>query len=362
MENSNLLNFYKFTAFSSFAAALLSIFIPVYLLNNGLLLNTIIIFLLINYLSIFFIVNISSFLFKKINIKYLIITSSVLMVLYYFLIYNFKTLNINIYLIGVLSGISFGLFWLCYHIFFSLFGDNKSRGTQSSFTFILRSVTSFIAPFIAVLILYLFDFVYLFSFSILILILNFYNLYKFEKVELNFNSKFKDIYKQNFKDYIGFFGHGILIGSGILWSIHIFVNILNDYILLGLVTFVSLLIATITRIFIGKLSDKNSSKTLKYGAFSNLVVWLFKPFIATSFGVFIIDFFDGITDSVKNIPFNSKAYNNAKNTNIFNFNIFRESLIAVGVISIYSIYLISGSFQITFIVSAFSSLLYLSKV
>ncbi|NQZ85911.1 MAG: hypothetical protein HRU03_09405 [Nanoarchaeales archaeon] len=69
MENSNLLNFYKFTAFSSFAMALLSIFIPVYLLNNGLLLNTIIIFLLINYLSIFFIVNISSFLFKKINIK-----------------------------------------------------------------------------------------------------------------------------------------------------------------------------------------------------------------------------------------------------------------------------------------------------
>ena len=356
-----MFNFYKFITFSNFATSLLGIFIPVYLLENNILLIQIIIFSIILGISKFLTQNLFYYLLKFTNIKQIVNFSYILTISYYILIYNFQTLNINIYFISFLYGIGFSLFWLSYHILFSEYGTNSKRGEQTSLTFILRSASSFIAPFVATLILIYSNYFYLFLFVIIVLLLNTYNLNQLQSVTLNSNPSFLLIYKKELREYIAFFGHGILIGSGILWSIYIYVEILNNFVLLGLVTFVSLLVATLTRVIIGKVTDKYPRKTLVVGAISNNVVWVIKPFLTTSFGIFIIDFFDGITDSLKNIPFNSKSYNDAKNGNALFVNIFRESLISLGYMVPFLIYFLTLNFKVTFLIAAFSSLLYLFK-
>jgi hypothetical protein len=147
------------------------------------------------------------------------------------------------------------------------------------------------------------------------------------------------------------------IGAGLIWSIFIYIAILHNYAILGIVTGFAALASTLLRFLFGKMTDKNPHSMLTFGSIFHALMWLCKPLVLTTSQVFGVDFFEGIASSAKDIPFNSLAYNQAKRTSPVAYNLFRESIIAVGVIFIVLLALFS--MKLAFTVGGLGSLFYL---
>lgn len=110
---------------------------------------------------------------------------------------------------------------------------------------------------------------------------------------------------------------------------------------------------------IGRFSDIKRELVLKVGALFNAIIWGIKTIITTSFQVFIIDSFYGMTKTMISIPFDASSYDKANKSNVVEFIMFREIVIQIGRVTLFILMLLVSNLMIGFLFSGSASLFYL---
>ncbi|MFC1753847.1 MFS transporter [Thermoproteota archaeon] len=328
-NNRELNELYISMAIRIFALSLINIFVPIYLLQIGYSLKSVLIFYAVFNFAHAFSVLPASKLAAKFGFKHAILFSVPLLIIVYLALYSIETFNWPLYLIAIIFGINNSLFWMGYHVDFCKFSDGKHRGRQVSMAHTVIRVFQVVGPLIGGLMLTLISFQSVFATVCVLLLASTIPLFYSKDIHEPMRCTARDVFRnQKLRDWLGFAGYGFESAIGLtIWPIFIFFYILNNYTLLGLVSSISLFFSLIVIIMIGKFSDVNRRLVLKIGAVGTAIIWGIKAFVTTTFQVVIVDSFYGVTKTALGIPFTALSYDKAHKNNMVRFIMFRETLI-----------------------------------
>ena len=361
LRNRELDELYASVAIKNIATSMINVFIPIYLLKLNYDLSSVMIFYLFlnlfHALFVFPAAKISS----RFGFKHSLSYSIPFLIIFYILLYTIETYQWPLLLIAFLFGINNALFWVGYHTDFSRFSKKKCRGEEVGLIKILVSIASVLGPLIGGFILVFTSFHFLFILVSILLLISMIPLFLSKDIHNPINFSIKQVFiDQKPKDYITFLSHGIETGVGnVIWPIFIFFFILKSYTSLGFVTTLSFLFSLIFLFIIGKFSDIRRKIVLSIGGMLNFIVWGIKLFVKTTFHIFVIDSFYGITRSIKEIPFDAISYDKANKSNIVEFITFREIIIQIGRAILFLSMLFISDLTISFFFAGGASLLYM---
>lgn len=361
LKNRELNELYISVAIKSFALSMVSIFIPIYLLELDYSLVTVFIFFaVLNASHALFIVPAAK-ISSKYGFKHAIFFSIPILIIFYLGLYTLEQFHWPLYLLAIIFGINSALYWIGYHIDFSIFSDKKDRGKEVGVAKIATSVFYVLGPIIGGFILTYIGFQVLFVAVSVLLLASVIPLFFSKDIHDSIQFSTKEIFKgQKIRNTIVFAGHGIERGiSLVIWPIFIFYSILNDFTTLGLVSSISLLFSLFFVFIIAKFSDIRRKLVLKIGSILNAIIWGVRFFVKTTLQVFIVDSFYGISQTLISIPFDALSYDKANESNIVKFIIFREITIQGGRIILFIIMAIIATLTISFFFGGGASLLYL---
>lgn len=352
---------YASLAIRSFAISLISVFIPIYLLQNGYSLAWTVLFYAIFCFVHSVLVIPAAKLCGRIGIKHCMLVSVPLLISFYILL-NFLSGQIWLLIItAFIMGIHQAVYWTAYHLDLSKITSKKKRGSQISKTIVVKSIFRSLGPIIGGIILTTIGFPFIFILVVILLFVSIIPLFLSEEIHTPKNFSFRGMLKgQTVKDAIAYVAYGWESGgAAILWPIFIFFSILQSYTALGFVTSLGLAISIIFTLIIGKYADLHKRLILKIGAFFNSLVWLVRLFVNTPLQVYFIDSVYGISQKTTIIPFDTLTYDKANKGSIVRHIIFREIFINGGRSIFFVIIAVIGNLTASFWIAAGVSLLYL---
>ena len=361
LKNRELNELYISVAIKSFALSMISIFIPIFLLKLNYSLTSVLIFYaILNATHALFIIPATK-ISSKYGFKHSILYSIPILIIFYLALFTLEQFNWPIYLLAVIFGISNSLFWMGYHVDFSKFSDKENRGKEVGMTKIVSLIFHVLGPVIGGLILTFIGFEALFATVSVLLIASAIPLFFSKDIHESIPFSIKGIFKgQKIKDTLAFAGHGIESGiSSVIWPIFIFFTILNNFTTLGLVSSLSILLSLVFVFIVAKFSDIHRKLVLKIGALLNTIIWGVKFFVKTTFQVFIVDSFYGISQTLISIPFDALSYDKANKSNIVKFIMFREMTVQAGRVTLFLIMTVIATLTVSFFFGGGASLLYL---
>lgn len=280
----------------------------------------------------------------------------------------------NLYLIiiaGLLAGLKVTTYWIPYHGFFvKKMGDVSGHfGKKTGIRFSLVRIVTGLAPFVGGLIITVFGFNVLFIASIMLLvvasipILNSVNEgshIKHDPLKITRDYLLKKKYA---KVTLAFFGDGAeALVYAIFWPILLFV-VLDNFVKLGSLNSVSLLISSISMYFVGRLVDKYGSKLVHgVGIFINSAFYIPRIFISNALFFYGLDVADRFNSAFYSVPNMTLAYEKAaKAENASDFIIYRELAIHVSIVLFSCILMvilpIVGVWRWVFAIAAIGSIL-----
>lgn len=260
--------------FRMFALSMISLFVPIYLLQIGFSLFEIIIFesLVLTFSLGFHFLTIS--IIKKLGIKTSMIISYFLTMFFYLILYSSEEIipligkYSYLVIIGIFMLTYTALFWMSYHFYFVRSTKKKEGGKKLGVILAVPLVLSIISPLIGGFLITQFSFKFAFMLSFILLgiggvVLFFTGEMKSKFSKVNFK---KIIDKKNPKKNALFFIEGISgIGTAFIWPILLFLNSVQ-LISIGILLVFSNALYALVSYRIGKLSDENDpNRYMKIG-------------------------------------------------------------------------------------------------
>ena len=340
-KNRELNEMYVSISIRSFALALIGVFIPIYFYTKGYSLTAIFLFYIIQSLSHITFSIPAAKISSRYGIKHSMLFSVPFLILFFFLLYSLDTFNWPLPVLSIFAGLSTALFWIPYHIDFAKFTDRKNRGKQIGFSGIVASLFSIAGPILGAVLLTLVGFKMLFITVSALLFVSIIPLFFSKEVHQPVGFSLRGFFEgQRARDVVSFLGHGIESKmSAIVWPLFVFIFIFGEkYTSLGIVSSLTIGIAFISTIFIGKFSDMRRTAVLKVGSIMNSGVWIARSFIVTPLQVFVTDAFYGMSNTTMHIPFDAKNYDKVdKKNGVAKVILEREIYHHVGVVILFSL-------------------------
>lgn len=325
---------YISVAILSFAAGMILIFEPIYMLKvfNGSVSATLVYFALIA--GTFGLLSpIGVKILAKIGVKHSMLFSMPFLFLYYVILFFLQesTTSILIFLAIFFKVVHFTLYWPAFHIDFARFSNKTRRGTELGARVVIVSLTSVLGPLIGGFILSRFGGVMLFEFfnlgwsmlfgTVLILLLIsavplFFSAEVHEIYHDSYKRAFKDIFTRKFwRSSLAFAASGAEGAiAKILWPIFLFLLAIN-FSSLGVITSGALIIGVIFTAYMGRISNRLPRKRLlKFGSILTALSWIFKIFVRDPFSAFLAHSFYRLSIISAFLPFASVWYDKASET------------------------------------------------
>lgn len=334
LKNRELDEIYISIFFRTFAFALVTIFIPLYLLNElGYSFQEVLIFYFIFYGLMGIFAPFAGRVASSFGLKHTMLASIPLMILHYFLLFSLKYGKIHYTIPALIGCLAITLFWVSFHSDFANFSSNKKGGQQTSVWIAINSGAATIAPIIgAVMITRTGNFNFLFLLVITIGMLSmiplFFSKDTHPKTAFEYNKIF---HKRRFKESISLAGAGFRGMSTVFWPILIFL-ILGTYLDLGKIASLSGLFVSMFAIFSGQLTIKMRYKNIiAIGTIFNSVTWFIRSFFRTFFSLFAVTFAGLLSFTFADVAFHARAYTRArKSHHVLNYIVYREICYSLG--------------------------------
>jgi len=366
-RNKELNEIYASISLKTFGLSMISIFVPIYLVNLNYTFSQVFIYYAILRLVHAAFAIPAAKIAAKFGIKHSILFSVPFLITYYLLLFSIPQTNIPIYFIACLFGIHNALFWVGYHVDFAKFSNFKERGSQIGFSFMTTMFFTILGPLIGGIVLSIFGFPTLFIIVSLLLLLStvplFYSQEIYEPFKLQLSTLFSNT---KLRESLSFLGAGIEITVvTVIWPLFLFFHIVNDFTKIGLISSLSILTA-IGFVFVsGKFTDYRRRIALKVGATLNSIIWIFRIFINTTTQAYIIDSLYGMTRTLTHIPFDALFYDKVnkqlqtKKDTLIQSVISREITIQIGGALVLLIMCFFSSLTASFGIASAASLLFL---
>lgn len=316
-----------FITLSSFAKAMIEVFIPIIMYESGYGVKTILLFFLIKFGFIQLFLPFAAILGKKINFKNLIILSNFL-----FIVMNiyFNFIEFNFYELVIFSLIyaSYLIFyWIGRHIYgMSIIEEKKTTEYVSSYT-IFALIGTLPATYTGAVIMEKYG---LTTLSIILLIISTLGVMPlsfvketatFEKVD------FKKIIKDfPLKSYFFIFLEQIKHLSIGLFPLYIFLTISKKYEYIGISNAVISIASIIYIYFLAKKMDKNKKDYISLMCILLAITWLFKLNIYSTSLILLIMFIEGIFTFGLETVILRNIYSFGKSYKVLSYNLFIETI------------------------------------
>ena len=332
-KNRELNELYLTISIKSLALSMIGIFVPIFLWQLGYSIFTILLFFAVLAGTHSLGALPAAKLASRYGFKHSILFSRVILIIGLLFLITLEQYQWSLFIPAILFGSSASLFWVSYHVDFSLFSDSKKRVQEVSIAKIVSSLVTVIGPLIGGLILFFFNYTVLFVIVSSILVIGVIPLFFSKDVHKPIEFSFRGLFKgQKIRDSLSFLGFGFEnAASNVIWPLFLFTTILaGQFTSLGLITSAGLFFAFISTYLVGKFSDTRRQLVLKVGSISNAIVWGLRALVRTPLQVFGIDSIGGITRTMMNIPFEAKSYDNANKGDVVKYIVYRETIINFG--------------------------------
>ncbi|MBD3319231.1 MFS transporter [Candidatus Woesearchaeota archaeon] len=304
---------YVSKAIRSFALSMIGIFVPIYLLQLNYSLSAVIGFYAIIAATHAIMTVPAARIAAKWGFKHTIILSTPFFVIFYLMLYSLDTMRWPLWSIAVIWGIKNALFWLGYHVHFTLVAHSKQEGREIGFARIVGLGMSVLGPVIGGLILTFFGFKSLVMIAMIILAISGIPYLLTKDPHESVNYSISRIFKMDPRNALGFIGKGMESGiGGVIWPIFVFFAIVQTYTNMGIITSLSLVFGVLFTFVIGRFSDIYRRIVLRIGGFVNAIIWGVRIVITTTFHVAIVDSLYGASQTLIYIPFTALSYDKSR--------------------------------------------------
>lgn len=360
LHNREMNELYLSVAIRSFALSMVSVFVPIYLLQMGYTLAEVFLFFIAFSLAHIIFALPAAHIASKFGFKHSILFSIPLLMLFIFGLHTLEQFNWSLYALALIVGLAGDLYWISYHIDFSLFSDKDHRGKEVGMARIATLLFHALGPIMGGYLLVTTGFSALFTIVSVLLFVSAVPLFFTSDVHQPWKLSWRNIFRgQKLKNIVVFLGHGFESGAAlIIWPIFIFFVIVNDFSTLGFVTSLSLVFSLLFTFAVGRMSDAKERLVLKLGAFLNMIVWFGRFAVRTTSHVIGVDALYGVSQALVRIPFDAITYDKANKIDIVKFITLREIVIHAGRVILFAVMFILVTTKHSFILAGLASLLY----
>ncbi|MAG52897.1 MAG: hypothetical protein CMH62_02950 [Nanoarchaeota archaeon] len=359
LNKKELTELYVSAVLRVLAFSMIGIFVPLFLFKElGYSLNFVIYYYLIYSFAFLIFTPIGAKLTNKIGVKHVMLAGMPLYVVYFILLYLLRFNPSLFILVPLIYGAAEGIFWIAFHIDFSLFSEKKKRGKQLGRFYSFALLAGLVGPMIGGVLLTFSGFTVLFIIVSLLILSSAVPLLFTKDIKRNYKISWNFLTAGSFKDLVSYASLGAkIMVSIVFWPIFIFA-ILQLYVAMGsLFTFlgvIGLIVVNVT----GRLSDVFDKRQLiRWFAWPNAFLWILFIFVRTKLELIIVSVFSSISGTGMSVPFNALAYNKSKGK--VEYFVFREFGISIGRIIVLLFVLWTGNLASSFLVAALASLGYM---
>ncbi len=230
-------------------------------------------------------------------------------------------------------------YWIPYHIDFSRFVNKHHRARQMSFLTIIVSLLGIVLPIFSAFVISKFGFSVLFLIAIVILSISFFPIFFIPHTRESYSFKYFETFKKLFskkhiKTNLAYASDGFQSYVGaLIWPIFIFIILKGQYLEVGLISSVVVLVSCVVRYIIGEATDKfNKNKLMKIGSMLHGLGWIFKAFVFSGLHIFLVGIYHNFTGILMRTPFDVLMYEIAADEGhyIDEFTILREMSLNIG--------------------------------
>lgn len=343
---SQIKELFASSAILDLAVAMILFFEPIYLYNQGLSLRGVMLFYLGVYLVYFFIMPLGGKFVKRHGFEHSILIGSFLLILYYL---NLALAAKSFYFLipaAAFYALQKTFYWPGYHADFACYGQDREQGREISNITVIISLVFILGPLIGGAVMYFFGFTVLFIIVSLLIILSNIPLVltpeRFEPSGFSYRGAFRRLFKsENRRRFFAYLGFGEELIALALWPIFMFV-ILRNTLSTGAVIALATLITAIIVLYIGKIADQRSKRSLlRFTTVIYGIGWFIRILARAPLGVFLLDTFSRIGKDSLSVPLTAITYNYARERGIVKNIVFFEMALIVGkILSIMAVLLI----------------------
>lgn len=356
------------TAILDFAVSSIALFEPIYLYGLGWSLASICAFYLVVYILTFFLMPFGARYVGRLGFQHAILFSSPFLIVYFLALYAIPRHPAFVGLAIVAFTVQKILYWPAFHAEMAKYGHDGERGREVSNLASLSSFAMILGPTFGGVLIGLYGFPVAFVAASLLILASNIPLISIpeERIRERFDylPAIRRVFaKENRGQLIALSGFGEEFVIAAIWPIFLFVT-LKGFASTGVVVSISILLTTITMLFIGRLSDLQSRHAvMRSGAIFTAFSWLLRPFMTGPLGVLAGDYFYRASRSLLGIPMMAVIYERvSKGPFIERLMVIEMAsvlgkalMMAIGVV-VASIW--PGAFLPFFILAALFSLLY----
>lgn len=326
--NRELDELYVSIALRSFAYALISIFIPIYLYELGYSIQTLLLFFAA-YSFVRAAVKIPAVKFgARFGFRHMILLTVPLTIASFLMLYSLPIYNWPLWMIAIIYGLATSFYWVGYHFDFATSSSRQNRGKQVSLARMIQTLGSATSPFFGGLILVKFGFPTLFVVGSILLFLSAFPLFlspdRHERIDVHFKKIWKE---QASWEALSFVAWGIERGVLLfVWPVALFMH-LGNFEEVGFVASISLGASVVTTALVGSFTDRKPRIFLRAGSIASSIAWSLRAVATTVAQFTFIDIFYGIARVFVDIPFDTISMDKANTTSKIRFIVFRGSII-----------------------------------
>jgi MFS family permease len=335
----------------SFSVNLIGIFVPVYLYNLGYGITQISLFFfvwfLVRPLQTWYVGK----LIGSIGPKHVMILSVGLQIAYLAFVISLDSMNWPLWLIAVIGSSYAVTYRMSFDVDFSKVKHTEHGGKEVGYLQIFDKVGGILGPIIGGLVAGFFDPRYAIAAAILVLALSLIPLLSTaEQVKQNQVIILRGFPLSRYKNSIitsAAYQINDMVAI-VIWPLFlaIFVFYNNTYQSLGVLVAISTVVSIVAAYAIGKFTDeKSGKKMLNFGVVTSSVAALFKPFVITPLGAFVVNLIQEPLATMYRIPFMKGRYDESDRVPGFRIAYFMyiEFAISIAAITFWAVMYILAS-------------------
>lgn len=262
---------------NDFALGLVSVFIPIYLLDLGYSTQTVFIWILVLFISFIFTIFLSIYLTNNIGFINTFYLRFIILLSHLGLLFLLPDYTYLLFIIAILTGVEWALFWIPFNILFIRNTLQAKTGVALSKLFAYPKILSMFSPVVGAFIVTRFGFPTLFATSMIVVLLAIIPIITLKSEKTNFQFTIKQavgIYSK----YKSFFKTEVLArlaeDTGAVWSVFVYLQLANKFDV-GIVNTTAGVAGIFFILTIGKLTDDwNKHSMLRIGSLLITVIWI----------------------------------------------------------------------------------------
>ncbi len=363
---------YWATVLQNLALAMLLLFEPIYLWQQGFNVSQILLFFLVIYTIYFFILPLGAKFATAKGFENSIALSSLFLISYYICLYLIATSWWFVIPAVLFNALQRTFYWPAWHADFGRYSDSSEEGKEVSALHLTLSAVFVVGPLLGGALITFGSWLTMFIFGCILILLSNWPLLRTRETFAPRKFPYLDAYKRlfsrdNWRTLFGNLGFGEELILFVLWPVFI-ATVITQYVEIGAIVAASTFIMVLATLYIGKVSDEqNKHAVLRFSTLIYVFVWLARLVTRSPLGVFLVDSTTRLTKNIVNVPLHAILYERAKTRSVMDTVVSFELSLIIGklVAAVVLLFIFShlGSLQAvwtaTWLVAAVMSFFYM---